>query len=141
MTETLPGSNPQMLDTTAPTPGTTPNSADSIVALPNLRESKAPISLTLSIDKSVGKVAAWIVGVMTIAIVVAIASMVTAKSAYDRADSADSRAEDMRAYSDARFEELSTKFSIVERENRVTQERWNDLKVELAKRGIPVSDH
>ncbi len=28
-----------------------------------------------------------------------------------------------------------------EREARVSQERWNDLKVELAKRGIPVSDH
>jgi hypothetical protein len=28
-----------------------------------------------------------------------------------------------------------------EREARVMQERWNDLKVELAKRGIPVSDH
>lgn len=28
-----------------------------------------------------------------------------------------------------------------EREARVMQERWNDLKVELAKRGIPTSDH
>lgn len=28
-----------------------------------------------------------------------------------------------------------------EREARVMQERWNDLKVELAKRGVPVSDH
>lgn len=28
-----------------------------------------------------------------------------------------------------------------EREARVMQERWNDLKVELAKRGIAVSDH
>jgi len=28
-----------------------------------------------------------------------------------------------------------------EMESRVTQERWNDLKVELAKRGIPTSDH
>lgn len=28
-----------------------------------------------------------------------------------------------------------------EREARVMQERWNDLKVELARRGIPVSDH
>lgn len=28
-----------------------------------------------------------------------------------------------------------------EMESRVTQERWNDLKVELAKRGIPISDH
>lgn len=31
--------------------------------------------------------------------------------------------------------------SKAEREARVMQERWNDLKVELAKRGIPVSDH
>ena len=28
-----------------------------------------------------------------------------------------------------------------EREARVMQERWNDLKVELVRRGIPVSDH
>lgn len=28
-----------------------------------------------------------------------------------------------------------------EREARVLQERWNDLKVELTRRGIPVSDH
>ena len=28
-----------------------------------------------------------------------------------------------------------------EREARVLQERWNDLKVELARRGIPTSDH
>jgi len=28
-----------------------------------------------------------------------------------------------------------------EREARVMQERWNDLKVELSRRGIPVSDH
>lgn len=31
--------------------------------------------------------------------------------------------------------------SKAEREARVMQERWNDLKVELAKRGIPMSDH
>lgn len=28
-----------------------------------------------------------------------------------------------------------------EREARVLQERWNDLKVELVRRGIPLSDH
>lgn len=31
--------------------------------------------------------------------------------------------------------------SKAEREARVMQERWADLKVELAKRGIPMSDH
>lgn len=31
--------------------------------------------------------------------------------------------------------------SKAEREARVMQERWNDLKVELVRRGIPVSDH
>ena len=31
--------------------------------------------------------------------------------------------------------------SKAEREARVMQERWNDLKVELARRGSPVSDH
>lgn len=78
---------------------------------------------------------------MAIAIIAAITACVMAKSAYDRADSADKRAEDMRAHADARFEELSAKFTVLERENRVTQERWNDLKVELAKNGMSVSDH
>lgn len=64
MTEISHDSNPQTPDMTAPMPGTTPNSGDSILALPNLRESKAPISLTLTIDKSVGKVAAWVVGLV-----------------------------------------------------------------------------
>ena len=73
MTETSLGSNPQMPGTTSPTPGTTPNSGDSIVALPLLSEAKAPISLTLTIDRSVGKVAAWVVG-----LVVALAMLVGA---------------------------------------------------------------
>ena len=64
MTETSPGSNHQTRATIAQTPGTTPNCAESIVALPNLSEAKAPISLTLTIDKSVGKVAAWVVGLV-----------------------------------------------------------------------------
>lgn len=78
---------------------------------------------------------------MALAIVGAFVACIVAKSAYDRAESADKRAEDMRMHANARFEELAAKFALVERENRVTQERWNDLKVELAKRGIPVSDH
>lgn len=64
MTETSPVSNPQTPGTTPPTHATTPNSGDSIVALPNLSEAKAPISLTLTIDKSVGKIAAWVVGLI-----------------------------------------------------------------------------
>jgi hypothetical protein len=36
---------------------------------------------------------------------------------------------------------LADRVQVAEREARVMQERWNDLKVELAKRGIPVSDH
>lgn len=28
-----------------------------------------------------------------------------------------------------------------EREARILQERWDDLKVELVRRGIPISDH
>lgn len=66
MTETLP-------DSKAQTDNTTQTSGDSIVALPNLSEAKAPISLTLTIDKSVGKVAAWVVG-----LVVGMAAMVGA---------------------------------------------------------------
>lgn len=73
MPETLPGSNQPMPGTTAQTPGTIPNSGDSIVALPLLSEQKGPISLTLTIDKSVGKVAAWVVG-----LVIALAMLVGA---------------------------------------------------------------
>lgn len=42
---------------------------------------------------------------------------------------------------EARVANLSDRVQTAERESRVAQERWNDLKVELAKRGIPVSDH
>lgn len=41
----------------------------------------------------------------------------------------------------ARVEVLGEQANKAEREARVMQERWNDLKVELAKRQIPVSDH
>lgn len=73
MTETLHDSNQQTQGTTQQMPGTTPNSGDSIVALPLLSEQKGPISLTLTIDKSVGKIAAWVVG-----LVVAMAMLVGA---------------------------------------------------------------
>lgn len=42
---------------------------------------------------------------------------------------------------EARIDAMSERASLAEREARVMQERWNDLKVELAKRGIAVSDH
>lgn len=64
MTETSHASNQPMPGTTPQTQGTTPNCGDSIVALPLLSEQKGPISLTLTIDKSVGKVAAWVVGLI-----------------------------------------------------------------------------
>jgi hypothetical protein len=73
MTETSPVSNPQTPGTTPPTPGTTPSSDGSIAVLPLLSKAEAPISLTLTIDKSVGKVAAWVVG-----LVVAMAMLVGA---------------------------------------------------------------
>ena len=66
MTETSHDSKP-------PTHDTNRTSGESIVALPLLSEAKAPISLTLTIDKSVGKVAAWVVG-----LVVALAMLVGA---------------------------------------------------------------
>lgn len=40
-----------------------------------------------------------------------------------------------------RTEAIESRAALAEREARVSQERWNDLKVELARRGIPVSDH
>lgn len=42
---------------------------------------------------------------------------------------------------EAYIEMLADRAQTAEREVRVMQERWNDLKVELAKRNIPVSDH
>lgn len=42
---------------------------------------------------------------------------------------------------EARMQNLSDRVVVAEREARVLQERWTDLKLELAKRGIPVSDH
>lgn len=42
---------------------------------------------------------------------------------------------------EAQVENLRDRAETAEREARVMQERWNDLKVELAKKGIPVSDH
>lgn len=42
---------------------------------------------------------------------------------------------------EAEIRNLRDRAVTAERESRVMQERWNDLKVELAKRGIPVSDH
>lgn len=41
----------------------------------------------------------------------------------------------------AHIDALADQTARAEREARVMQERWNDLKVELARRGIPVSDH
>lgn len=46
--------------------GSTPPSNDTINVLPILSDAKAPISLTLTIDKSVSKVAAWIGWVLAI---------------------------------------------------------------------------
>ena len=36
---------------------------------------------------------------------------------------------------------LGEQVRIAEREARVASERYNDIKVELVRRGIPVSDH
>jgi hypothetical protein len=40
-----------------------------------------------------------------------------------------------------RFDDLATKTALAEREARVLQERVSDMKVELIKNGIAVSDH
>lgn len=42
----------------------TPPSSDTINVLPILSEAKAPVSLTLTIDKSISKVAGWVIGVI-----------------------------------------------------------------------------
>lgn len=45
------------------------------------------------------------------------------------------------AVTSAKVENLQDRVQTAERESRVMQERWNDLKVELARRGIATSDH
>jgi hypothetical protein len=40
-----------------------------------------------------------------------------------------------------RFDDLNGQLALSERESRVLQERVSDMKVELVRRGIPVSDH
>lgn len=46
--------------------GLTPPLTDTITVLPILSEAKAPVSVTLTIDKSVSKVAAWVIAVIII---------------------------------------------------------------------------
>jgi hypothetical protein len=41
-----------------------PSSGDTINVLPILSDAKAPVSVTLTIDKSIKKVAAWVMAVM-----------------------------------------------------------------------------
>jgi hypothetical protein len=64
MAETSQDLNQRTPGTTTQTPDTTPNCVDSIIALPLLSEQKGPISLTLTIDRSVGKIAAWAMAVI-----------------------------------------------------------------------------
>ena len=51
-------------ESTESTPDTTKNSGDTTNVFPILKEVNAPLSLTLSIDKSVTKIAGWIIGVL-----------------------------------------------------------------------------
>lgn len=49
---------------TANSPELTQPSPDTMNVLPILSEAKAPVSVTISVDKSVKKVAAWVMAVM-----------------------------------------------------------------------------
>lgn len=53
---------------------------------------------------------------------------------------AERAAQDQKLF-EARMANVVDRDRTAEREARVMQERWNDLKVELARRRIPVSDH
>lgn len=139
MTETSRGSNPQMQDTTQQTLGTTPSSGESIVALPLLSEQKGPISLTLTIDKSVSKVAAWVVAVMTVAIVFAAIATVRAELANIRAETADKRAADMQSFANARFDDLSRQFDVLQRDNRIMGDDMRTIRTYLNLKGVPTS--
>ena len=49
---------------TATSNESTPHSPDSINVLQQLSKAEAPISLTLKIDRSVGKIAAWVIALI-----------------------------------------------------------------------------
>jgi hypothetical protein len=139
MVETSPDSNPQTQDTTQPTPGTTRNSGDSIVALPLLSEQKGPISLTLTIDKSASKVASWIIAYLAVVTLVALVASGIAIHATNRAHSAERRAEDMRDFSNARFEDLSQKYDVLQRDNRIMGDDMRTIRTYLNLKGVPTS--
>lgn len=56
----------------------TPPSGDTNNVLPNLSEAKAPVSVTITIDRSVRKIAAWVIAVMISASVLIGAGIVLA---------------------------------------------------------------
>lgn len=132
MTEISPVSNQQTQDTTPPTPGTTPNCGDSIVALPLLKEQKGPISLTLGIDKSVknfgASFAAAIIAAITVPTVVAIIAIVYAKSANDRVGAAEARMNDMALRNDE-----------LRRDNRIMADDLRTVRIIMNMHGLPTS--
>lgn len=90
--------------------------------------------MTLTVDKSVQRVAAWVIATMIASISLSVMATALAFFAFMRAG-------DMRDQAESRFADMSERFRIAERESRVATERFNDIKVELAKRGIPLTDH
>lgn len=117
----------------------TPTSEGTTNVLTSLSKAEAPVSVTLTIDRSVGKIAAWVVAVMTIAIVGSAVSIIRAELANLRAEAADKRAEDMRAFANARFDDLSRQFDILQRDNRIMGDDMRTIRTYLNLKGVPTS--
>lgn len=126
-------------ESTGLTSDRTQNSGDTTTVLPLLSKAEAPISLTLTFDRSVSKVASWVVAVMTIAIVFAAVATVRAELANLRAEAADKRAEDMQAFANARFDDLSRQFDVLQRDNRIMGDDMRTIRTYLNLKGVPTS--
>lgn len=90
--------------------------------------SPAPNSSSVTFVEALGKA--------SVAVLIAATILATLLSgmAFMRTEATDKRLE-------ARIAAAEERARLSERESRVLQERWNDLKVELAKRNILHSDH
>ena len=97
-------------DSTPSTRGMTPSTSDTINVLPTLSEAKAPVSLTLTIDKSVSKIAGWVIGaLMGMTLISGISATVTVMTVMN---------------SSARERDVNNKLQI-------SENHWRDIEVKV----------
>lgn len=117
-----------------PQGGTMDEKQDGVINIPNLTENSGSLSLTVSIDKSVGRYASWLIGILITAVAISILSLAYAWSAHNRA-------EDMRLHSQARYEDLSERFRILDRKTEQWREDMRVQAIALASHGIKLDEH